>query len=311
MVARVIAPIPALGSAADAVNDGFGSAHGGWLAAAVGLHLAGQVFRGLGWRAVLGTSWPRVAPARACAWYVCGAGLSGVLSARGSDAVRVALAKRALPEASWPALAGTLAAEGSFEALCSIALTLVALALGVGTAHLPSPLVVAAVAGLLGAAALVASRRPRARRLAFEIGRGAAVLRRPRRWLRCVVPWQVAARVVRLGSAACFLLAVGLPVTPAIVLAAYAAQGSGGLLPLGFGPAAVGGALLVAVPLAAGHPLDRAAVSALAVVQPLALTAVGLTTSVALFAALSGARTPAAVVRAARALRPRPAPATP
>jgi hypothetical protein len=284
----------------------------GWLVLAIVLHVSGQVSRGVAWRGVLAVSWPEVTRRRACTWYVCGAGLSGVLSARGGDAVRVTLARRELKGATWPALAGTLCAEGSFESVCSVVLMLVAVSLGVGAVHAPSLALIAAGAVALTAVAVLASRSDRARCLVREVGRGLAVLRQPRRWARQVLPWQVCARVLRLGAAACFLLAVGLPATPAIVIAACVAQGSGAIVPLpGAGPATVGAALLVALPLAAGHAIDEGAVATLAVVQPAALTAVGVTLSLSLLALLSGARTPRALVRAARSLRAHPAPATP
>jgi hypothetical protein len=101
----------------------------------------------------------------------------------------------------------------------------------------------------------------------------------------------------------CFLLAFALPVTPAVVIAACAAQGSGGMLPIpGAGPAAMGAALLVAVPVAAGGPVDGDSLHALALVMPVVLTAVGGTLSVVLLAVLSGARTPRAFLRAQAAL---------
>jgi hypothetical protein len=284
----------------------------GWLVLAVLLHVGGQASRGVAWRGVLAANWPEVTRRRACAWYVCGAGLSGVLSARGGDAVRVTLAKRELKGATWPALAGTLCAEGSFESVCGVVLMLVAVWLGVGTLHAPSPALIAAGAVALVAVAVLATRSTRARRLVREVGRGLAVLRRPRCWACQVLPWQVGGRVLRLGAATCFLLAVGLPATPAIIIAACVAQSSGAIVPLpGAGPATVGAALLVALPLAAGHAIDEGAVATLAVVQPAALTAVGVVLSLALLAMLSGARTPRALVRAARALRPHPTPVIP
>ena len=68
----------------------------GWLVLAVVLHVCGQVSRGVAWRGVLAATWPEVTRRRVCAWYVCGAGISGVLSPRGGDAVRVTLARREL-----------------------------------------------------------------------------------------------------------------------------------------------------------------------------------------------------------------------
>jgi hypothetical protein len=280
--------------ALDALSD----ARLGWLSAAVLLHVCGQVARGLAWRGVLRAGWPAVARRSACVWYVCGAGLTGVLSARGGDVVRVALARRGLSDASWPALAGTLAAEGSFESVCGIVLGLLAAGLGVGALGTPSPVVLAAVLVAVPAAAALAARSARVCRLVRELLRGLAVLRRPRSWLSGVLPWQVCGRLLRIASMCCFLLAFALPVTPAVVIAACAAQGSGGWLPVpGAGPAAMGAALLVAVPMAAGGAVDGESVRALALLVPAALTAVGASLSVVLLAVLSGARTPRGLVR--------------
>jgi Lysylphosphatidylglycerol synthase TM region len=287
-------------------------AHVGWLVLAVVLHVCGQVSRGVAWRGVLAASWPEVTRRRVCAWYVCGAGLSGLLSARGGDAVRATLAKRELQGATWPALAGTLAAEASFESAFGAVLMLVAVWLGVGTLHGPSTaLLIGAAVALLALAAL-AVRSRRLRRLAGEVGRGLAVLRTPGHCARQVLPWQVLSRTLRVGSATCFLIAFGLPVAPAVVVAACAAQGSGSAMPLpGAGPAAIGAGLLVALPLAAGGGIDRDALASMAIVWPTALTAVGVTLSLTLLAGLCGARTPRALVRAARSLRPHPAPIVP
>src|SRR3954468_7898737 len=198
------------GGAADHLLDTLAGAHAGLLVAAIALHVSGQVCRGLAWRGVLAAAWPGVARRRACAWHVCGAGLSGVLSARGGDAVRIALARRQLDGASWPALAGTLAVEGSVETLFAAAVALVALRFGVGSLALPSAPLLAGLVVAAGLLVLCGARSARVRGLAGEVGRGLAIVRRPRCWAMCVLPWQVTARVLRLGSATCFLLAFGL-----------------------------------------------------------------------------------------------------
>jgi hypothetical protein len=51
--------------------------------------------------------------------------------------------------------------------------------------------------------------------------------------------------------------------------------------------------------------------ASLAVVWPAAITVAGVAVSLVLLGRLSGARTPRALVRAARALRPQPAPIIP
>ena len=129
----MFAPVAFATSAADGLTGALADAHLGWLLAAVGLHVAGRAGGG-----VLRAAWPYCSPRRACGWYVCGAGLTGVLSARGGDVVRMGLAKRELPRATWPALAGTLAAEGSFEVASGVVLALGALGVGVGGLHAPS-----------------------------------------------------------------------------------------------------------------------------------------------------------------------------
>ena len=271
-----------------------------------------RLCRGLAWHGVLSAPWPGVTRRRACAWHVCGSGLSGMLSTRGGDAVRIALARRDLRGATWPALAGTLCAEGSFETV--FGLTRRARRRPARSRH-------AARAAAGRSSARSPSRRSSLPVLAARSGRGRGLAargrprprrpRQPRRWASRVLPWQVASRAC-CGSArrraSCSRSAC--PLAPAVVFAACAAQGSGGVVPLpGAGPATIAAALLVALPAAAGHPVDPAAVAALAVVWPAALTAVGVTLSTVLLAALSGARTPRGLLRAARSLRARPAPA--
>jgi hypothetical protein len=144
-----------------------------------------------------------------------------------------------------------------------------ALAIGLGGLHPPSAELIGGVAVAATALTLVARRLPRLRRVVSEVGRGLAVLREPRRFLRRVLPWQIAGRLLRLASLGCFLLAFGLPAAPAVILAASITQGSGRMLSIpGAGTAAAAGAAHLAVsPLArglsrpakhrAGHLADR------------------------------------------------------
>ena len=148
-------------------------------------------------------------------------------------------------------------------------------------------LVLGVAAGALAVAGVLVVPWGRARTSRARSG-AASPLREPRRWLRQVLPWQVWARLLRL-AAVTALLAFGLPAAPADVMAACAAQGSGATVPLpGAGPATMAGARLVALPIAAGHPLDAGAVATLAVVWPAALTTVGVAISLALLTALVG-----------------------
>src|SRR3954467_7215388 len=159
------------GGAADRLLDALAGAHAGLLAAAVALHVGGQLCRGRAWRGVLSAAWPVVTRRRACAWHVCGAGLSGVLSARGGDAVRIALARRQLDGATWPALAGTLAAEGSFETVFALVVALLALRFGVGSLALPSAPLLAGLAVAAAVLVLVGARAARGRGVGGRGGR--------------------------------------------------------------------------------------------------------------------------------------------
>lgn len=277
-----------------------------WIVVAVVLHLAGQAARGLAWHGVLHWSWPGSKRRSVCAWHMCGAGLTGVLSSRGGDVVRLGLARRELHDASVPALAGTLILENSFETVSGLALTATAVWLGVGSFAPPPPrLVIALVIGA-GLVAYAAKRSPRARRLAAELLRGLGGLRNPRSFAWRVLPWQVAGRVLRLAAVWCFLHAFGLPTTPAVIVAASVAQGSGNSLPLpGLGVAASAAAIVAALPLAAGHPLPAGSLGALALTQTAGLTALGVATSTAVLSALVDMRRPLTAMRTLpSALRP-------
>ena len=216
----------------------------GWLALGVLLHLANQVARGRGWCAVVRSASgdePGLRRRDAVAAWVAGAGVGGLASARGGDAVRVLLLRRRLSTEGCPLLAGTIVAEGAGEALVGVVLLGLALALGIGPALGASATMVAAVllAAVAVAVVAVAARRvPCLGSIARGVGRGCAPLRAPVAYAREVLPWQLASRACRFGALACFLVAFGLPATPAAILLVVFAQGSGRLLP--FAPASVG-----------------------------------------------------------------------
>ena len=225
----------------------------GWIALGVVLHLANQVARGRGWCSTIRLARPDEPPCRArdavAAW-VAGAGMGGILSARGGDAVRLLLLRRRLPEEGYPVLAGTLVAEAAGETALGIACLALLLALGLGAVPaLGAPaaiwIIPAALAAIVGV--LVFRSRSRAlRRIAAEVARGCTALRRPGAYLRSVTPWQLASRLLRAASLACFLAAFGLPATAAAIGLVMVAQGGGRLLPLAPASAAATVAVLAA-----------------------------------------------------------------
>jgi hypothetical protein len=157
-----------------------------------------------------------------------GAGF-GVLPVRSGDAVKIALLKRRTEGAPFALLLGSLAAPAALEALLTALLLAWALSTGVLGAPSPGqiPLPVVGAALVAGAALLWILAR-RAPRLLGQVRRGMAVLRRPRLLLTQILPWILAARLLRLAAIACFLTGVGLPVTLAGALLVMAVQGGVG-----------------------------------------------------------------------------------
>jgi uncharacterized membrane protein YbhN (UPF0104 family) len=79
----------------------------------------------------------------------------------------------------------------------------------------------------------------RVRRFWHEFGRGLAILRTPGRYLRSVASYQVVGWGCRIGAAACFLAAFGIPASLTAALTVQVAGSLGGLFPAtpgGLGP---------------------------------------------------------------------------
>lgn len=294
----------------EGLAEAVAGAHAGWLLVGILLHVANQLARGRGWYAIVGRACdadPRFSRRDAMAAWVAGAGAGGVLSARGGDAVRVLLASRRLRGTPCPVLAGTLVAEGTGEALTGAVILAVALAIGLG----PEPAVpgasalawVAAAVVVAAVAARLVWRSARGRRLAAGVGSGCAMLGAPRAYARRVLPWQLASRLLRAAALCCFLVAFGLPATPAAVLLVMLAQGGGRLLP--FAPASVGATVAVlaaAFPAVTGTPVGAGAIAAFMIGTSTVLTVAGIALTAVVV--LRGADPRGLVAAAVAAARP-------
>jgi hypothetical protein len=213
--------------------------------------------------------------------HLAGAGFNGLLPVHGGDAIKVGLLKRRRPEVPFSVILGSLAPPAAVEALCTSLLLVWALSIGVvdtdGPGQIPLPLVGGAAALAAGVLWLLARRTPRVLR---GVRRGMEALRRPKLLITGVVPWIVAARVMRLGALACFLAAVGLPVTVAGALVVMTVQGGVG----SFGPATTPmkvAVLTAALPAALGVAhVGFADAAALMAGYPLVVTGASLVVSV-------------------------------
>ena len=268
----------------------------GWLALGVFLHLANQVARGRGWRAAIRLARPDDGCPRTrdvvAAW-VAGAGMGGVLSARGGDAVRLVLLRQRLPDERYPVLAGTLVAEAAGDTIVGLALLAVLLASGLnadltlGVSSLAW--IVALVLAAIAVGLVIGSRSRSFRRLTAGVGRGCSSLKEPVAYAATVMPWQLLSRLLRAGSLASFLVAFGLPATPAAVALVMVAQGGGRLLPLAPASAAATVAVLVAgFPGATGVHAGVPTVAAFVLGMSTLLTAVGVALAAGVAIALLG-----------------------
>jgi hypothetical protein len=282
------------------------------------LHLCSQLARARGWHSVICAAHPEEAPPRrrdVLATWVAGAGASGVISARGGDALRILLLRRRMTT-TCPRLAGTLAAETVAETALGALLTVWALSAGlIPGLHRPGLAVAALIgAGLvaLGLCARAASRRfPALRRACGDARRGLALLGSPGCYLRRVGSWGLLSRALRLGALACFLAAFALPVTLTAALVVMVAHSSGRLVP--FGPAGAGaslGLLLAAFPSVTHSTASGAEITTFYLGMTGVLSAVGIVLSALVLVhalGIGGARR--AIAQAVERLRePRKAP---
>ena len=258
-----------------------------WLVAGVVLHLCSQLARGRGWHSVICAAHPDGGHPRrrdVLLTWVAGAGASGVLSARGGDALRILLLRRRMTT-TCPTLVGTLAAETVAETALGALLTVWALSAGlIPGLHRPGLATAALIAA--GAIALVlavrrAGRRfPALARACADARRGLALLGSPSCYLRRVASWGVLSRALRIASLLCFLAAFALPVSVTAALVVMVAHSSGRLLP--FGPAGAGaslGLLVAAFPAVTHTATGAGELTAFYLGTTGVLTAVGIALS--------------------------------
>jgi hypothetical protein len=291
-----------------------------WLAAGIVLHVVHQVVRTRGWWNIIRAAYPEAAELRArdvTKAYLAGAGLNGVVPARGGDLAKLYLIRRRSPRTRWSTLLATFVPETLFETVVGIGLVIWALSLGflpvpAAPNEFPSvdvslimdhPFISTAVAAGLGAALVVAFRwlRRRARDVLTRLRQGLAILDSPRDFLTGVVSWQALARVIRLGSLACFMAAFALPVTVSTVVLVMAAQGGGKIIPIA--PASAGlriAMLAYGFVEVTGEAVDIASITAFSFGVGATLFVVGLLISIAILGRELGTISPRRMVARVR-----------
>jgi uncharacterized membrane protein YbhN (UPF0104 family) len=250
--------VEAFWDAVEAFLDALGSVAPLPLAMALLVLLASQVLRAAGWRNIIAAGLPAGTPVPfrpVLGGLLVGAGLNGIVPARGGDVLKLFLVRSRVAGTSYPMLAATLVTETLFNTFVALLLLIWAWQLGVlpSVPELPdipafelawaaehpdwTGIILILLVAALAAVAIV--KQNRLRGFWREVAEGFAILLAPGDYLRQVVSFQAAAWVARVVSAYFFLDAFGLPASVRNALIVVMIQGIAAALPLtpgGVGP---------------------------------------------------------------------------
>jgi uncharacterized membrane protein YbhN (UPF0104 family) len=259
----------------------------GYLVAGLLLSLIMQIMRGHAWANAIRAAYAgeKISESRIVASFLIGAGLNGVLPARGGDAVKIVLAKRSVAGSNFPSIISSFAVLAPFDSGIGFLVLLYAVTQGLlpqppRLPNLPAfdiafwaanPQLLVLLLTLLGIALVVGFAVLARRAEAFwaRIKQGVVIFTQPGRYAREVLAWQMAAWMLRFASFWLFLEAFHIGGSFETVLLVMSVQAISGALP--FTPGGVGSqqALLVATL----HGASRTAVLSYSVGQQIAVTA--------------------------------------
>lgn len=287
------------GRAVERFFSNFGDIAWGYAAIALLLGLALQICRGIGWSNALKAAYPETEVRRqlVVGSFLVGAGMNGVLPARGGDALKIVLTKRSIPNATYPTVISSFAILAPFDSTIGFVVLGYAITQGLFPAapRLPdlpafdisfwaqNPIILAVVIATAVVAFVVggAMLRRRATDAWSRLKQGLIILRTPRRYLAQVVSWQIVAWFIRFASFWFFLEAFRIGGSIETVLLVMSVLAVSSAVPFTPGGAGAQQALLVAA--LTGPP--RTVVLAYSVGQQLLVTAFSfLTSMLALFA---------------------------
>jgi uncharacterized membrane protein YbhN (UPF0104 family) len=227
--------------------------------------------------------------------FLVGAGMNGILPARGGDALKIVLAKRSVERSSYPTIISSFAVLSPFDIAVGLLVLLYAITQGLlpraprlphlpafeitfWAAHPEALMLTLTVIGI-GVVTLIAVLSRHVESFWQRVKQGLAIFREPTRYLREVAAWQGVGWLCRFASFWLFLEAFHVGGSVENVLLVMSVQSITGALPFTPGGAGAQQALLVATLEGA----SRTVVLAYSVGQQLAVTAWSVTVA---FAAL-------------------------
>ncbi len=233
-------------------------------AVALGFLLAMQLCRAWAWRNVLRAAYPGkpISFLELSAAYLAGAGINAIVPAHAGDATKVFLAKRQIPDSSYPAVTSSFLVQTVFDTTAGILVFLYAIGQGLlpeppELPHLPAfeisfwaehprTLLIVTLAVLLALVIGVIYLGHHVRRFWARVRQGLVILTHPRRYLRQVAAWQGLGWLCRFLAFWFFLEAFGIGGSVGNVMLVMSVQAIANIVPFTPGGAGAQQALLVA-----------------------------------------------------------------
>jgi uncharacterized membrane protein YbhN (UPF0104 family) len=233
-------------------------------AIALGLLLAMQLCRAWAWRNVLRAAYPAkpISFLKLSAAYLAGAGINAIVPAHAGDATKVFLAKRQIPDSSYPAVTSSFLVQTVFDTTVGVLVLAYAISRGLlpeppQLPNLPAfeisfwaehPRTFLIVSGclLLALAIGIYYLGHHVRRFWARVRQGLMILSQPRRYLRQVAAWQGLGWLCRFFAFWFFLEAFGIGGSVGSVMLVMSVQAIANIVPFTPGGAGAQQALLVA-----------------------------------------------------------------
>ena len=259
----------------------------GYLLAGLLLTLGLQLARGHAWANALRAAYPgeRIPEGRVVGSFLVGAGLNGIVPARGGDAVKIVLAKRSIENSNYPAVLSSFGVLAPFDFVIGVLVLIYAFTRGLlpeppslpnlpafdisfWASHPKTLITVLAALFLFGTVAVMLLSH-RISSFWAKLKQGLAIFRDPGRYLRQVAAWQLVAWALRFASFWMFLEAFHVGGSISNVLLVMSVIAISGVLP--FTPGGVGAQQALLVATLGGA--SRTAVLSYSVGQQIAITA--------------------------------------